>query len=129
LKISELIFDNLRECIYSEEFKYRYRLSQKAFTRKSVLNFSFLIIFILNLLKKSNAAEIDSSNTYLNKVKNFTKSALSKARLKLLPGTFIELNYILTTTFYQNNKKIKHFFGFIDFANIQISDFQLILER
>jgi|GEM_PF-5935669 len=53
MKISELIFDNLQECIYSEEFKSRYRLSQKAFTMKSFLNFSFLIIFILNLLKKT----------------------------------------------------------------------------
>jgi len=49
---------------------------------------------------------------------------LSKARLKLLPGAFIELNYIPTTTFYQNNKKIKHFFGFIVFA-IDGSKFQL----
>lgn len=101
MKTSERIFSKIRELIHSEDFKLKYRLSEKAFIRNRLLSFSFLVIFILNRLKKSNAAEIDSSNILLNCAKNFTKSALSKARLKLSANAFIELNDLLVKEFYK----------------------------
>ena len=104
MKTSEQIFAKIREKILSEEFKLRHRLSEKAFIRNCVLNFKFLLTFILNQLKKSNAAEIDTSNNFLKRIKSFTKSALSKARLKLSPKAFIELNDVLTEEFYKKKQ-------------------------
>lgn len=116
MKKSECIFALLRDRIYSEEFKNKHKISEKAFIRNCILNFQFIVLFILNQIKKSNAAEIDSSNTFLENVKKFTKSALSKARLKLSPKAFIELNNLLTEEFYRNKSTVKHFFNFIVFA-------------
>lgn len=124
MKTSELIFAKIRKKIHSEEFKLKHRLSEKAFIRNCVLNFTFLIIFILNQLKKSNSAEIDSSNSFLNIMRNFTKSALCKARRKFSPKAFIELNDVLTEEFYKKKSNIKYFLGFNVFA-IDGSKFQL----
>lgn len=124
MKTSEQIFEKIQEKIHSREFKHKHRLSEKAFIRKCVLTFTFLVTFILNQLKKSNAAEIDSSNTFLKRFKNFTKSALSKARLKLSPKAFIELNDVLTEEFYKKTSNLKYFFNFTVFA-IDGSKFQL----
>ncbi len=124
MKTSEHIFAKIRDRIHSEEFKNKHRLSENAFIRNCILNFSFLVLFILNQLKKSNAAEIDATNTFLNRIKTFTKSALSKARLKLSPKSFIELNDVLTEEFYKKKANIERFFNFIVFA-IDGSKFQL----
>jgi hypothetical protein len=124
MKTSATIFTKIREKIGSEEFKLKHRLSKKAFTRKCLLDFKFLVIFILNQLKKSNASEIDSTNQFLNLNKNFTKSALSKARRKFSAKAFIELNDVLVDEFYKKTCNIKRFFGFNVFA-IDGSKFQL----
>ena len=65
MKTSEHIFEKIREKIHSEEFRLKHRISEKAFIRNCVLNFSFLLLFILNQLKKSNVAEIDASISFL----------------------------------------------------------------
>lgn len=109
MKTSERIFSKLRELIHSEEFKLKHRLSEKSFVRKCILSFSFLVIFILNQLKNSNASEIIFSNSYLNHIKKFTKSALSKARLKLSPKAFIELNDVLIEEFYIKKSNLSFF--------------------
>jgi hypothetical protein len=113
MKTSERIFSKIRELIHSEDFKFKHRLSEKAFLRKCILSLPFLIIFILNQLKKSNASEIDSSNTFLNRIKNFTKSALSKARLKFSPNAFIELNDVLIREFYDKKSNIIFFLALL----------------
>lgn len=124
MKTSEQIFAKIQEKIHSEEFKLKHRLSEKAFIRNCVLNFTFLLSFILNQLKKSNAAEIDTTNNFLKKEKSFTKSALSKARLKLSPKSFIELNDVLIEEFYKRKSNLKYFFGFKVLA-VDGSKFQL----
>lgn len=124
MKTSERIFSKIRELIHSKDFKLKHRLTEKAFLRKCILSFPFLVTFIINRLKKSNAAEIDSSNTFLNRIKNFTKSALSKARLKLSPNAFIELNDVVIKEFYDKKVNIKCFFCFT-VLGIDGSKFQL----
>lgn len=116
MKTSEIIFTKLQNRIHSEEFKNTHRLSKTAFIRNCVLSFTFLFLFILNQLKKSNAAEIDSSNTFLGRVKKFTKSALSKARTKISPNAFIELNNILIEEFYVKKSNINLFCNLAVFA-------------
>lgn len=123
MKISEKIFAKIREVIHSEEFKLKHKLSEKAFIRNCILNFNFLLIFILNQLKNSTAFEIASSNCFFTVVKKFTKSALSKARRKFSPKAFIELNDVLIKEYYKKNN-VKTFSGFNVFA-IDGSKFQL----
>lgn len=124
MKTSEQIFAKIRERIHSEEFKQKHRLSEKAFIRNCVLTFTFLLTFILNQLKKSNAASIDDTRVFLKTIKKFTKSALSKARLKLSPKAFIELNDVLVEEFYHKKSNITRFLDLNVFA-IDGSKFQL----
>ncbi|MBA3237934.1 MAG: transposase, partial [Parachlamydiaceae bacterium] len=124
MKKSEHIFAKIQKKIHSEDFRLKHRLSEKAFIRNCVLTFTFLLTFILNQLKKSNAAAIDESRGFLKKIKSFTKSALSKARLKLSPKAFIELNDVLIEEFYENKSNVKRFFDFNVLA-IDGSKFQL----
>lgn len=116
MKTSENIFAKLQNRIHSERFKNTHRLSKKAFTRNCVLTFPFLFLFIFNLIKKSNSAEIDSSNTFLGRAKKFTKSALSKARIKLSPKAFIELNDVLIEEFYIKKSNVNRFCNLSVFA-------------
>lgn len=133
MKTSENIFAKLQDLIHSEKFKDKHRISKKAFTRNCILTFSFLFLFILNQIKKSNAAEIDSSNTFLGRIKNFSKSALSKARLKLSPKAFVELNDVLIDEFYKKKSNLKKFYGFnvfaIDGSKIQLPESEEIRSK
>lgn len=126
MKTSARIFSKIQARIHSEEFKKKYRLSQKAFIRKCALSFSFLVVFIINQIKRSNASEINQTVYFLNNVKIFTKSALSKARLKLSPDAFIELNEILIDEFYEKKSNHKLFLNFnvfvIDGSKIQLPE-------
>lgn len=118
-KNSILIIKKLREEIFSEEIILDYRVNEQDFTRKRKQPFSQVILFMLNLLRKSMAIEINNFLEYLNsklesqKVENFTSSAFVQKRKKIKPEVFNYLSSVITDNYYvQSNENIKRFKDF-----------------
>ena len=92
------------------------------FTRNRVFSFKSIILFIINLAKKSLHLELRDF-TKMCGVKSVTKQAFSKARLKLNPIVFKLLNEKFVSEFYTDND-FKTFEGFrvlaIDGSTIQL---------
>jgi len=101
-KKSALIFQVLKEYIWSDELKNQGRMSVKNFIRERVLTFPVLVSFLINLAKKSLQVSLnDFCKT--SDLLFVTKQAFSKARKKLSPNTFILLNRKLVEEYYSDN--------------------------
>ena len=87
-KNSVLIIKKLREEIFSKEIISDYRVNEQDFTRKRKQPFGQVVLFMMNLLKKSMALEINNFLEHLNskldfqKVESFTLSAFVQKRKK-----------------------------------------------
>lgn len=122
----------MRNYLLSEAFAIDCRMKNTNFIRNRLLNCRFLFLFILNLLKQSIAIELINFSQYFNSP-SVTRSALSKARVKLSPSAFISLNNILTNEFYADNL-IQNFNGLniyaIDGTTLELPiDSQNIIEK
>jgi hypothetical protein len=118
-KDSISIIKQLRKAIFSEEIISDYKMNEKDFTRKRKQPFGQVLLFMLNLLRKSMVVEIDIFLQHLNSkldccsVKNFTSSAFVQKRKKIKPEVFNYLSSIITENFYlESNQNIKRFKGF-----------------
>jgi hypothetical protein len=104
----------IRQLIGSDKFKQRHRISGKAFTRKRILRFELMILFLLNMVKHAVQDELDEFFKILqgSKVARriVTKSAFSQARKKLKYSAFIELNDEQVAYFYQH-AKLQRWYG------------------
>lgn len=111
---ASVIFEKMRELIYSENFQRIHSVSDSYFIRKCKLTFFTTLFFIINQIKQSIGVEADKfCEQFLTN--SFSKSAFSKARLKLNPMAFVELNECLVNEFYKN-MKLKTFHGLTIFA-------------
>lgn len=117
-----MIFQILKEYIWSDELKNLGRMDAKNFIRDRVLGFPILVLFLINLVKKSLQVSL---NDFCNAIDiiNVTKQAFSKARKKLSFNAFIYINKKLLEEFYSNNV-IKTWEGFrliaVDGSDIQL---------
>ncbi|TRX22328.1 IS4 family transposase [Flavobacterium franklandianum] len=118
-KNSISIIKQLRKVIYSEEIISDYRMNEQDFTRKRKQPFCQVLLFMLNLLRKSMVIEIDIFLQHLNskldchKVKNFTSSAFVQKRKKIKPEVFNYLSSVIIENYYVgSNQNIKRFNGF-----------------
>jgi len=87
------IFEKLKAELFSEILKVKFRVSQNHFTRNRKQSFPILLLFMLNLLRKSLSLEIE----------NFTKSAFVQARMKIKPAVFEHLSHTLVNEVYTDN--------------------------
>ena len=99
------LMEHLKSRLFSNDFTNRYRQQAKDFTRERCLTFVVVVIFLLNLLKRSQQDELDEffklqKGTQVT-VRVVTKSAFTQARKKLKYAAFIELNREQTAYFYQ----------------------------
>lgn len=98
------IIEQLKSRLLSNDFMVRHRLQGKDFTRKRCLTFVIIVIFLLNLLKRSQQDELDEFFKLLNgtdvAVRIVTKSAFTQARKKLKYQAFVELNQVQMAYFY-----------------------------
>src|SRR3990167_2105874 len=84
------ITKRIKERIYQGEFMERHRTSAKHFTRKRKLPFASLILFMLNLIKRTLQNELTQFiQKFSTKYENKTKSAFSQSRLKLKPEVLV----------------------------------------
>ena len=118
------ILERLRVLIMSEGFKNSCRSSTRDFTRCCLLTFPMLILFILNLVRRSLQSELNKFIKIVS-LSYISKQAFSAARKKLLPIAFIKLNNELINEFYSDNK-FKTFYGFrvivVDSSTLQLPE-------
>lgn len=98
------LIKTLKERLNTPNFLERHRQSDKDFIRQRCLPFVTVVLFLLNLVKRSLQDELDQFFN-LNRgeavaTQVVTKSAFSQARKKLKAEAFIELNTVQTDYFY-----------------------------
>jgi hypothetical protein len=98
------LIKTLKERLNALDFLERHRQSDKDFTRQRCLPFGNVVLFLLNLVKRSLQDELDEFFN-LNRGEAVatpvvTKSAFSQARKKLKAEAFIELNTVQVDYFY-----------------------------
>ena len=98
------LMSHLRTRLESKEFLNRHRKRKQDFTRKRCLPFTFVILLLLNMLKRSLQDELDEFFKVLHDEKvarrEVSKSAFSQARSKLKASAFTELNKEQVDYFY-----------------------------
>jgi len=112
----------LKEFLQSKELLESGRLKNVFFTRNRVFSFRKIVLFIINLARRSLQLELYDF-TEMSGSKDVTKQAFSKARRKLDPIVFKLLNEKLVCEFYTDNK-FKTFRGLrvllVDGSKIQL---------
>lgn len=93
-----------KQIIYSREFKIAHRKFSNCFVRNRKMPFPTLILFMINLIKKSLQKELTEFFSSFSSEKNITNSAFCQSRMNLNYTAFIELNDVLTKDFYENSE-------------------------
>lgn len=97
-------------------------MEKNNFIRDRVLNFPVLVLFLINLVKKTLQVSLNEFCSAID-ILNVTKQAFSKARKKLSFNAFILMNNKLLEEFYSDNV-IKTWQGFrllaVDGSDIQL---------
>ena len=115
MKTASFIFEKMKKHLHSEIFKKNNRIGPKSFLRIRLLPFAVIFLFILNLLRKSIPKERIAFCKNCEIKENFSRAAVTKARAKVSPKAFIEMNHILLKEFYNDNP-FKKFHGLITMA-------------
>ena len=106
-------FVKLRKLIHSDIIINKYKIGSKSFTRKGKMSFQDLILFMMNMVNKTLQREI---NDYIKNIKKekikYCKSSISRARMKISPALFAELNRELIKDIYEDKEEIKLFKNF-----------------
>lgn len=109
----------VRSEILNPDLIFKFRLSEKYFTRNRKQTFSSTLLFMMNLLKKSLSFEIENFvkhiHTFIGNSSflNFSKSAFVQCRNKIHPEVFKHLSNKLINEFYtDNDASIKLWKGF-----------------
>lgn len=108
-KTHEFILQRLIQCIYSSEIQNIFKMNESDFTRDRKLNFTRILLFIINRITKTLAIEIDNivrvfiKNRAIPPESSFTKSAFVQSRKKINPEVFIYLSNNLIQEFYTDN--------------------------
>jgi hypothetical protein len=123
------LIETIENTIDSEDFQERHKESSKDFIRNTALSFKNLIAFFANLNKGSYETELKAFYKTINnqEVANpeVTKGAVSKARKKLKPSAFIELNE-KTVQEYEQQAPLKTWYGMrpvgVDGSTVTVPD-------
>ena len=96
---------NLLESIITlTEFKEKFRKIGTSFTRNRKLPFAELVFFLINSCKKSLQIEIDNFFDFIGGDMEYSKQAMCKARINILPEGFRELNNVWVKDVYKEGK-------------------------
>lgn len=94
----------LENIITLAEFKEKFRKIGTSFTRNRKLPFAELVFFLINSCKKSLQIEINNFFKFIGEDMEYSKQALCKARLNILPEGFRELNNVWVKDVYKENE-------------------------
>ena len=98
------------------------------------MSFVDLVLFMMNMVNKTMQKEI---NDYIKEVKKepikYGKSAMSKARVKISPELFIELNKGMLKDIYSEKEEIKLEYGFrilgIDGTTLALPNMEILKDK
>ena len=105
MKRLEEIRNKIYNILHSEEFKEKYRMQEKDFTRKRKLGFAEVSTMILKGMKRGLHAGItEFLEETKSEVEEYSKAAFCKARQRINPGAFEELFKTTATSFYEGSE-------------------------
>lgn len=84
------------------------RAKSTYFTRNAVMKFKDIVMFSINMVKKSLQLELDNFFNLKGGDINIRKQSYSEARLKILPEAFMKLFYHIVEGFYKNDSYKKY---------------------
>jgi hypothetical protein len=98
------------------------------------MSFVDLVLFMMNMVNKSMQKEL---NDYIRNVKKepirYGKSAMSKARIKISPELFINLNKEILEDIYSDKEEIKLHHGFriigVDGSTIALPNMEILKDK
>lgn len=99
----------VRKSLFSESLQNAFKLNASDFSRRRKQSFSGTVVFMINLIRKSLAIEIENFVCYCNTfcpdsdLKLFTKSAFVQYRKKISSKVFKHLSNVLVDEFYTDN--------------------------
>lgn len=103
----------IKEQIQSDIFKEKFRLTAKNFTRNRKMPFEKVVLFMLNLARKSLPLELIGFYRLFKAGESVTNSAYNQNRMKIKPDLFRHLLAVLNNEFYSDNdERIKLWRGF-----------------
>jgi hypothetical protein len=100
------VIESLKRVLHAQDFKEQCRKKPTDFTRKRVLTFPVLVVFLMNMLTKTIQVELLRFLKLLTgqtQAVTVSKQAFSQARQKLSDQTFCRLNERLVDEFYTDN--------------------------
>jgi len=103
-KEAKRLLSLFKQIIYSRKFLESHRKSKNCFVRKRKMPFPLLILFMLNLVKKSLQKELIEFFSNFSDEKNITNSAFCQSRMNLNYTAFVELNDLMISDFYTNSE-------------------------
>lgn len=100
----------MREELFSQELAAKFKMKKQDFTRNRKQPFLSTLLFMLNLLRKSLAVEIDGFIRHLNDrlstgIPRFSSSAFIQNRKKISPEVFKHLSSIIIKNFYTSDNE------------------------
>ena len=98
------------------------------------MSFVDLVLFMMNMVNKTMQREL---NDFIKNVKKepieYGKSAMSKARLKISPELFVDLNEGMLEDIYENKDEIKLHYGFriigIDGSTLELPNMDILKNK
>ena len=138
------ITKNVSGAIKSFEYLCNVRISESFFTRKGKLGLENMILFMLNLVKKTLQIELDNFFQNIGSKDSVRKQAFSEGRQKISHEAFtilieeqIRMTYTATdlktykgyrvtavdssTTELENTVELKEVFGFVENATVRLA--------
>lgn len=100
---AKAVIEAVKNKLFSLEFIEQHRDGKNDFIRNRKLNFTGLVLFILQRGRSSLQRELEKFFTFLEKSKEITASAFTHARKKLRPEVFVSLNDVLVESFYHGS--------------------------
>lgn len=112
-KTNLTLFGKIQEQIKSATLKEEYRRKPKYFTRNRKMPFEKVVLFMLNLARKSLQLELIGFFKLFATGGTVTNSAYNQNRMKIKPDLFKHLLQLLNKEFYSDNsERIKLWMGF-----------------
>ena len=102
--------------MFSQELATKFKMKKQDFTRNRKQPFLSTLLFMLNLLRKSLAVEIDGFVRHLNDrlstgISRFSSSAFIQNRKKISPEVFKHLSSVIVKNFYTPDNEDMKLFG------------------
>jgi DDE family transposase len=100
---AKAVIEAIKNKLFSLEFIEQHKKDKNDFIRNRKLNFTNLVLFILQRGKSSLQRELEKFFAFVERGKEITASVFTHARKKLCPEVFVSRNDVLVESFYHRS--------------------------